>query len=175
MLYRFYPSSKWLREYRLASIVGKKYKCEKVLDVGCGKGNLAKVLSGGISLRQYVGVDIEDIAKSKAFNTLFVVADGRNPPVGCCFDCTFFVNSIFYIGIDSLKSYAEISKYIIIIDIDPTYPHVWIVDRIESGFKGMRLSKKRLISKLAELGFHIVETGGSSTYYLVLDCGSNLY
>jgi len=168
ILYSLYPASKVLSEYRYAIKLAKKYRCKRVLDVGCGKGNLGRILLEETELETYIGVDVEDIARTTEPNLLFIVADGRQPLLRCCFDCVFFVNSLFYIGYNSLFNYVRLSKYIIIIDIDPTYPHVWVADRLESGFKGFRMRKKHLINELSKAGFQIVEAGGFSTYYVVV-------
>jgi len=167
-LYALYPANKSFAEYRYAIRLAQKYRCRTVLDAGCGKGNLFKIFTEKLGLDVYIGIDIENIFRFNDSQALFVVADGRQPPLKACFDCVFFVNSLFYIGYNSLESYRGLSKYIIVVDIDPRYPHIWFVDMLESDFKGMRLSKDKLMKKLIDLGFEIVETGGRITYYVVL-------
>jgi len=175
-LYSIYPALPILSEYRYAANLVKKYKCRSVLDVGCGKGNLYKLL--GMVLDTYVGIDVVDIFHPDDIRSMYAVADGRLPPVRPCFDCVLFVNSFFYIfhaDYSSLNRYRGLSKYIIIIDIDPRYPHVWLTDMLESGFRGMRMPRSKLAKKVMELGFDIVEAGGGVTYYLVLRNGCSYF
>jgi len=174
-LYSIYPALPILSEYRYAANLVKKYKCRNVLDVGCGRGNLYKLL--GMSLDTYIGIDVVDMFRFNGVNSMYVVADGRLLPLRSCFDCVLFVNSFFYIFHDdygSLNLYRGLSKYIVIVDIDPRYPHVWLTDMLESGFKGMRSPKSELVKKLKELGFDVIEAGGGSTYYVVLRNACNL-
>jgi len=167
-LYTLYPASKLFAEYRYAVKLAQKYRCRSVLDIGCGRGNLFKIFIEKLWLDVYIGIDIENIFHFNDTRALFVVADGRQLPVRACFDCVFFVNSLFYIGCDVLESYRDLSRYIIIVDIDPRYPHIWFMDMLESGFKGMRLSKDELMKRLIDLGFKVIEIGGRITYYIVL-------
>jgi len=167
-LYSLYPPVKVVAEYSYSIKLAKKYSCRTVLDVGCGKGNLGKLLLKEFTPDVYVGIDVEDIFRPDGFNLSFVSADGRYPPVRPCFDCVFFVNSIFYMGLDALNNYRGMSKYIVIVDIDPRYPHIWLVDRLESLGKGMRLSRSELVKELTNFGFQVIEEGGGTTYYVVL-------
>lgn len=177
LLYKLYPAWKVIAEYRYALELAKKYQCRRVLDVGCGRGNLGKVLlEGHPYLQLYVGVDIYDIfmeVEDPRIN--FIVLDAKNPPLMNRFDCIFFVNSVFYIGLDSLEKYRNLGNLIAIVDIDPSYPHIWVVDRFESFFKGMRRSREGLITLLRNKGFDIIEEGGGATYYVVASCNRLLH
>lgn len=167
-LYRFYPSTTHLGEYRHAISVCKKYKCRKVLDVGCGNGGLCKVLTRhGVDV--YVGIDINDVFRHYSPRCTYIVSDARNPPLETdtkYFDCILFVNSIFYIGLQTIENYRRIGKYLVIIDIDPRYPHVWIADRLESRGRGMRIPRNKLVEILRQR-YTIHDTGGLITYYIV--------
>ena len=165
-LYRLYPPWKGLAEYRVALELVEKYGCRSVLDVGCGRGNLGRLLSKYFPSVAYVGIDVHNMFAG--LNSLdFVVADGRSPPMRCCFDCIFLVNSLFYMGVDTLDVYKGLGRVVIVIDIDPSYPHVWLVDMLESGFKGMRRRRVELISILRDRGFKVLDEGGKITYYVV--------
>jgi SAM-dependent methyltransferase len=166
ILYRFYPGSKLLAEYRHGLNLAKKYGCRRILDVGCGTGGFAKLLLEHNLVDFYVGVDVNDIFRINDPRALFIVADGRNPPLSGFFDCVFFINSIFYIGVNHLDTYAKYAKYVVIIDIDPKYPHVRLADRLER-WRGMRMERADLIEML-EKKYCVCETGGMVTYYVVL-------
>jgi len=169
ILYTMYPAIGLLSEYRLAKQIVNKYGCRRILDIGCGRGNLLRVLEkGGAEVDLYVGVDINLFPFPSTWRGQFVVCDVRRLPVATSrFDCVVFVNSIFYISLGVLKDMEPPRRVFVVIDIDPKYPHIRLVDLLESGLRGMRLTKKRLLEWLTKNGFTVVEHGGNATYYIV--------
>ena len=162
-IYQVYPPIG--REYNMAKALAMKYRCRRVVDAGCARGNLYHTLKPVL----YVGMDIKlyRFRGTHSPNALYILADARYPPLNTrsnLFDCAFFVNSIFYIGVDALKEYTNIAKYIIIIDINPRNPFIKLASSIE-GIE--RLPPERLAEILKNIGFAVIEVGGYSTYYIV--------
>jgi len=169
VLYSVYPAVGFLPEYRLAKQVVTRYSCRSVLDVGCGRGNLLRVLEkAGARVDLYVGVDISPFSAPAAWNAQLVLCDARRLPVMTSrFDCVLFVNSVFYIGLDVLKALDPPRKVFAVIDVDPRRPHIRLVDLVESRLRGMRITKEGLLKWLSENNFSVVEHGGATTYYVV--------
>lgn len=170
LLYSLYPATELLSEYRIAVKLVSKYACRKILDIGCGKGNLAKLLANkGLEGMMYVGMDLDvgKFVRNLPGCVECVVADANYSPARTeAFDCVLFVNSIFYVGLEILGT-CNPKNVVIVIDIDPRYPHVWLIDMLESRFAGLRMNKEELVKKLRDMGFDILETGGWATYYVV--------
>lgn len=164
LLYRVYPPCRLLAEYRHALEAAERYKCRRVLDVGCGGGNLAGILLHHGPTEFYVGLDVNNVFRRRG-EASFILSDARWPPVRPrSFDCVFFVNSIFYIGLGALEEYTGIAKYVVIVDIDPSYPHVRVADWIE----GLgRPSRSKLVAQLSRK-YVIHEATGGATYRIVL-------
>lgn len=169
LLYRLYPASELIAEYRHALHIVERYGCRRVLDVGCGFGALARVLLRRAPVELYVGLDLAAAPRPRDARADFLLADARLPPLPRRpgFDCALFVNSLFYIGLEALRLYTELARYAVVIDIDPRYPHVRLVDALESRGRGMRLSRRRLVEALSG-EYRVVEEGGAATYYVVL-------
>lgn len=167
MIYRFWPASTLFPEYRIGLMLVEKYGCRSVLDVGCGSGNLGKILLKHGVVDKYVGVDVVDIFKVKDHRALFIKCDARNPPrFNEFFDCIFFINSIFYIGVDHLVKYIDYGKFIVIADIDPSIRYIYnkVMDLLEGR---IRLPPDKLREKLVELGLEIIEEKHGAQYYIV--------
>lgn len=166
LLYRVYPALPWFSEYRLAVELAKRYACRSVLDVGCGKGNLFKVLSSYGLVDRYVGIDKHNVFNVRHPRARFIKHDARKPlNLGEHFDCTFFVNSIYYVGVSALSNFRNSSDVLIIIDIDPRKPHIFLASKVE-GVK--RLSLSQLEKQVATMGFKVLSKRPGSTYALVL-------
>ncbi|MEM4584788.1 MAG: class I SAM-dependent methyltransferase [Ignisphaera sp.] len=168
IIYKLYPPSKYIPEYALAIDVAKRYNCRNILDVGCGSGNLFKMLSK--HLDRYVGIDILDIFKIRDPRALFIKADGKSPPDWLLkqrFDCVFFINSLFYISVDVLGIYGELGRYLVVIDIDPRirYPHIYLLNLLEGRIRTTSMKLEEIVRKM---GFKIIEKRNGMTYCLVL-------
>jgi len=167
-IYRFYPALRLLPEYRHAAGIVERYGCRRVLDLGCGRGNLFRVLEARGVRVVYVGVDLLFAEPPGSPYALHVVGDARSPPVEVGgFDCALFVNSLFYIGLGVLESLRKPGLLVGVVDIDPSYPHVKLADLLESRLKGMRMTRKALVEHLKQRGFRVLEHGGMATYYVV--------
>lgn len=169
LLYMFYPPWLSFPEYSLARAVAKRYGCREVLDVGCGYGNLFKILED--QLVTYVGIDIENTFRIKNPKATFVVADALSPPpwiLSQRFDCVFFVNSLFYISTDALGLYGGLGEYVVVIDIEPKpiYLHAYLFDLLEGG---LRKTVDELVGVAEGMGFQVVDVlRKRATYCLVL-------
>jgi len=138
LLYRFWPASPYLPEYRVALTLARKYNCKTVLDVGCGRGNLGKLLVKHRIVHRYLGIDVVKLFNVEDPRTIFINADARDEAcVMGRFDCVFFVNSLFYIGFSHLFKYAELGDVVIVIDINPSSKYLAnkLVDILEGGIR----------------------------------------
>jgi len=169
-VYRFYPALRSLPEYRVATELAKRYGCRAVLDVGCGRGNMGKILFDENVIDRYVGIDLYD---PKLFRlngdprARYIRADARTDvDPGEYFDCLFFVNSLIYIGVEHIAWYMRFAKYGIVIDTTPSvkYPHVLLVDLLEGR---ARIHPKKLQKHLLQMGFKILELKYGQQYYVV--------
>lgn len=173
IIYKLYPPSKYIPEYAIAINVAKRYNCRNVLDVGCGAGNLFKVLVDTVPIERYIGIDILDIFRIKDHRAIFIKGDAKYPPnwlMNYSFDCVFFINSLFYIStniVDLLRIYGELCRYLIIIDLDPRiqYIHIYLANLLEGG---IRTTLRKLEETVKRIGFKVIEKKSGSTYYLVL-------
>lgn len=166
LIYEVYPAVPVFPEYRLARRLAEAYGCRRVLDVGCGRGNLFRILEDLIE--EYVGIDISGGFPIKSHKTRFIIHDARKPILlDGRFNCVFFVNSINYIGVESLMNFRNVADVIIIIDIDPRYPHVKILGFLE---RLRRYRLEELEEHVKRLGFRVVERCSGSTYALVMSC-----
>ena len=170
VIYKLYPPSKHISEYAIAIDVAKRYDCRSVLDVGCGAGNLFKVLADAIPIERYVGIDVLDIFNVRDLRVTFVRGDARCPPSWLLeqrFDCVFFVNSLFYISVDVLEIYGELGRYLMVIDIDPRirYLHIYLANLLEGG---IRTTSMELEETVRRMGFKVVEKRSGMTYCFVL-------
>jgi len=171
LLYRFWPASPHLPEYRVALNLARKYGCRTVLDVGCGRGNLGKLLIKHGIARRYLGIDIVKLFNVEDPRAVFVNADARDEAcVMGRFDCVFFVNSLFYIGFSHLFKYAELGDVVIVIDINPSSKYLAnkLVDILEGG---IRLNPVVVKRELERAGFRILEEKIGAQYYLVVGGG----
>jgi len=168
LLYRFWPASPRLPEYRVALTLAKKYNCRTVLDVGCGRGNLGKLLVKHRIAYRYLGIDIVKLFNVEDPRTVFVNADARDEVcVVGGFDCVFFVNSLFYIGFSHLFKYAELGDVLIVIDINPSSKYLAnkLVDILEGR---IRINPVVVRRELERAGFRILEEKIGAQYYLVV-------
>ncbi|MEM1694614.1 MAG: class I SAM-dependent methyltransferase [Ignisphaera sp.] len=170
IIYRLYPPSRCIPEYALAVNVARKYNCRSVLDIGCGAGNLFKILADSVTIERYVGIDVLDIFRIKNPKVTFVKADAKHPPnwlLNQRFDCVFFINSLFYISVDVLKIYGELGRYLMVIDIDPRirYPHIYLLNLLEGRIRTTSMKLEEIVRKM---GFKIIEKRNGMTYCLVL-------
>lgn len=172
LLYRFYPPWRRFPEYHLASEVARKYGCRTVLDVGCGFGNLFKVLQDVVE--RYVGIDVEEMFAVDDPRATFVKVDAMSPPdwlLSQRFDCVFFVNSLFYISPrspEALRTYGDLGRILVVVDVDPSPPHlhVYLFDLLEGG---LRLTMGELVSEIERMGFRVGEKRKlAATYCLVV-------
>lgn len=165
ILYRIYPALPWFAEYRLAVEIARKYACRSILDVGCGKGNLFKVLNSYGLVDRYVGIDKYSSFKIRNPKARFIKHDARLPlQLNEHFDCVFFVNSIYYIGLDAINNFRNVGDVIAIIDIDPTKPHIFLASKMENV---KRLSLSRLERYIMSAGFKVLYKHPGTTYALV--------
>jgi len=171
LIYRFYPALKSLPAYRVAAELVKKYRCRRVLDVGCGRGNLGKILLDEGIIERYVGIDLFDpklFRLSGDPRAKYIRADARTDvDPGERFDCVLFVNSLMYIGLEHLPWYMMFAERGIIIDITPSikYPHILLVDLMEGR---IRLHPRRLAVLLQQMGFRILDAKYGQQFYIVI-------
>ncbi|MEM2472945.1 MAG: class I SAM-dependent methyltransferase [Sulfolobales archaeon] len=138
-------------EHRYASKILSN--CDLVVDVGCGGAGLFKVLKGSGFSGEYICVELYIPPRDPEFHT--VNADASNPPLrDRCYSCCAFIDSLFYIGspVEVLKKWVRICESILIIDLDPRYPHIWITDKFE-GIGRRTLSK--LIDEIIDSGLSV--------------------
>jgi len=163
-LYRFYPARRSFEEYELSYLIQRRFNCRKILDLGCGRGNLAKIL-GSLSL--YVGIDLAEIFEIEGERE-YVRGSMEALPIrdGKSFDCAFFVNSIFYSDWEaSMIEAGRVARRIVIIDIDKKYPHIWLLDAIEGRIR----KRPEEVKKRAEKKFRLIEEKGGTTFALVFE------
>jgi len=164
VLYRFYPARRSFEEYELSYQIQRRFNCRKILDLGCGRGNLAKIL-GSLSL--YVGIDLAEIFEIDGERE-YVMGSMEALPVrgGKSFDCAFFVNSIFYSDWEaSMIEAGRVARRIVIIDIDKKYPHIWLLDAIEGRIR----KRPEEVKGKAEGKFKLIEEKGGTTFALVFE------
>jgi len=169
IIYRFWPASTMLPEYKVALNLALKYNCKSILDVGCGAGNLGKILLERNIVDKYLGLDINNIFKLRDPRAKFIRCNARNPPpLDDYYDCVFFINSLFYIGVDYITLYEGYGKYFIIIDINPSFKYIAnkLMDLIEGK---IRLTPDKLKEILKSKGFRIIEEKIGGQYYFVLE------
>ena len=138
-------------EHRYASKILSN--CDLVVDIGCGGAGLFKALKGSGFSGDYICVELYMPPKDPEFHT--VNTDASNPPIrdGCC-SCCAFIDSLFYIGspAEVLRRWIGICKSILVIDLDPRYPHTWITDK----FEGIgRKPLNRLIDEIIDAGLSV--------------------
>lgn len=166
LIYRIYPALPWMAEYRLAIEISKKYVCRSVLDVGCGYGNLFKILDSHGLVDRYVGIDKHVVPRINNGKARFIKHDARHPlNLNEHFDCVFFVNSLFYIGIDAVSHFAGLGDITTVIDIDPSRPHIFMTSKLE---RVKRLPLNQLVNILESRGFKILSKKPGTTYAVVL-------
>lgn len=160
-LYRLYPASPMIPEYAIAKKLANKYSCRRIIDVGCGRGSLAKILDYDL----YVGIDLNDDF-IKAPKALFIKADANNVAVSGQFDCAFFVNSLFYLSIEALQKYSRLARYLIVIDIEKSAKYLpnLFIDFLEGN---KRIGSAELRAKAEAIGLKAVEYGTGGQYYIV--------
>ena len=164
IIYTIYPASEKMTEYRIGTELVKKYKCRKILDVGCGKGNFYKILRKKCPPKKYTCIDKHRLFKPKDPNAELIHADARNPPpITENYDCVIFMNSLFYMGVETIQNYKDFAPIVIIIDVDPTHLQNKLLNIIEGK---IRLPPNKLAEKLETLGFKILELGVGPQYYL---------
>ncbi|MGC9187336.1 MAG: class I SAM-dependent methyltransferase [Fervidicoccaceae archaeon] len=162
-IYRFYPASRSFDEYRIAEEIGKEMNCRKVLDLGCGKGNLGKILDPP---DLYLGLDLSEIfeldgRRNYVKGSMELLPLRQDEP----FDCAFFINSVFYS--DWKKSILEASRAsraMVLIDIDKKYPHIWLLDFLEGS---IRKRPHDIKEEMEKMGFETIVEKGGSTFALV--------
>lgn len=165
LLYRLYPALPWFAEYSIAVEMARKYVCRSVLDVGCGKGNLFKVLDSYGLVDKYVGIDKHKMFKVRSPKARFIRHDARKPlPLNERFDCVFFVNSIYYIGLESVGNFRDVGDVFVVIDIDPTKLHIFLATMLENV---KRLSLVQLERHITSAGFKVLYKRPGTTYVLV--------
>ncbi|MEM3380456.1 MAG: methyltransferase domain-containing protein, partial [Fervidicoccaceae archaeon] len=167
-VYRVYPASSKFEEYRISDRIREEFACRKVLDVGCGKGNLGKLLR---DLELYVGLDLSEIFEQDEGRE-YIRGIMEKLPIreGKIFDCAYFVNSIFYSSnwMNSLFEAERVSRRLVLIDIDKRYPHIWVLDMLEGRIRAPPHDiKRRLEGKMRVLW----EKHGT-TFALVLEKSS---
>lgn len=159
--YRLYPASSIIPEYAIAKKLANKYSCRRIIDVGCGRGSLAKILDYDL----YVGIDLNDnfIKMPKA---LFIKGDASNIAISGQFDCAFFVNSLFYLSIEALQKYSQLARYLIVIDIEKGAKYLpnLFIDFLE-GKK--RISSAELKAKAEAMGLKVEEYKTGGQYYII--------
>lgn len=166
-LYRLYPASRKLPEYKIGEKLVEKYGCKKILDVGCGPGNFGKLLLEDGIIDYYKCIDERDMFRLKDPRAEFVKTDARKPSLDNeKYDCIVFMNSIFYIGIEHLEKYLNHTDKIIIIDVNKTlkHPENILLDIIEGRIRKTPEETRKYLEKL---GLEILEEGRSSHFYIV--------
>ena len=166
-LYRIYPAVKRLPEYRIGLKLVEKYKCKKILDVGCGPGNFGKFLLEENLADTYACIDIRKIFRLKDPRARFIHADARNPPInGERYDCIVFMNSVFYIGIEHVRKYLTLADTVIIIDVNKKakYIHNKFLDIVEGN---LRMTPEETEEYLRNMKLKIVEKHCGMQFYIV--------
>src|SRR3989344_6515800 len=88
-----------------------KRKTIRVLDVGCGNGGLARLITGDPSIA-YTGIDISETAIATARAATpegrFIVADAEHPPEDLgVFDVLVFSELLYYLDPRIVEQFAE--------------------------------------------------------------------
>ena len=167
LLYRLYPADPSLPEYRLALDVARRHGCRRVLDVGAARCNLGRLLLRENLADLYVGLDVLDIFSLRDPRALCVRADARSPPLRGRFDCAFFVNSLFYVGLGALRAYAGLADLLVVTDIDPSPRYLlnFLGDLAEGR---LRLGYRELGEALESMGLRVVESRPGAQYYYIV-------
>ena len=174
LLYRLYPASSRLPEYRLALEAAGRYGCRRVVDVGAGRCNLGRLLLREGLADLYLGVDLLDVFSLGDSRALCVQADARSPPFRGRFDCGFFVNSLFYVGLEALREYSRLADVVFITDLEPTPRHpLNLIGDLAEG--RIRLTYRELGEALMSMGLNVLESRGGAQYYYVASAGPRAY
>lgn len=144
-------------------------KGQRILDLGCGNGNILKILKERICA-EYYGLDIsekmiEEAEKKLGKTARLQVGDAEQQPYGDNFFDVVICNASFHHYPNPEKAAAEISRIIkpggLLILGDPTMPPIlieifnWSLKWSSSG--DIKLWKKREIEKLFDKNGFVME------------------
>lgn len=167
LLYLLYPPLSLLPEYREALNIARRYSCGRVVELGSARCNLGRLLLGRGLADLYVGVDLDPPPRPWDPRAACVQADALSPPLAGTFDCAFFINSLFYIGLRALRAYLSLARVVVIIDIEPT-PR-YLLNYLGDAAEGrIRMTYADLGRALAELGASVLESRRGAQYYYVI-------